>query len=300
MELRRGIIVILVITAITTVTILPCFSQEKKTEEDIWAKDEPRGPGGGPGRGGPGGGPGRGGRGGGPVRGGRGHGRFELTEDEINRILKNLQISNPTKVKELKELREKDPNQFSLELRRHGREEYGKIIRERIEKWRKERQNEFIEWLKKAAPKESRDLAKLNKTNPNLYTDKFEDVWRKYERIFEEGRRNPELSNVLLEDLKLKKTREGLVKKIKASRDERQKKLLAAELEEVVARRFDLIVRRKQIEYERLLRWLKELQDRITERKKEMNIWMDEEYKDVNVKKRMQDLFEETSGFSWD
>ena len=63
MELRRGIILILVIAAMATITISPCSSEENKTEEDIWTEDVPRGPGGGQGRGGPGGGPGRGGRG---------------------------------------------------------------------------------------------------------------------------------------------------------------------------------------------------------------------------------------------
>jgi hypothetical protein len=295
MELRRGIIVILIMAAITTATIQPCFSQEKsedkKADEDIWGEDGPRGPGGGPGRGGPGGGPGR---------GARGRGRFELTDEEVNQILKNLQESNPKKAKELIELREKDPNQFSIQLRRHGREEFGKIIRERMDKWRKERQNDFLEWLGKAVPREAQELANIKITNPNLYADKFELVWRKYERIFEEGRRNPELADVLIEDLKLKEKREELVKKIKTSRNERQKKLLIAELEEVISKRFDLIIRRKQIEYERLLRWLKELQDQITESRKKMNIWMDKGYKDENVKNRMQDLLEETPGFNWD
>ena len=292
MELRRGIIVILVMATMATVIILPCFPQEKKADQDIWGEDETRGPG----RGGPGGGPGRGG----PGRGGRGRARFELTEEEIDRVMKSLQESNPAKAKELRELREKDPNQFTAELRRHGREEFGKIIRERIDKWRKERQNDFLEWLDKAVPQKARDLAQLKQTNPSLYTEKFELVWRKYERIFEESRRNPELAQVLIEDLKLKESRVELVKKIKAARDERRKKLLIAELEEVVARRYDLIVRRRQIEYERLLRWLKELQDRVNESRKEMAIWMDEGYKDENVKKRMHDLIEETPGFSWD
>ncbi len=292
MELRRGIILILVMAAMTTVTILPCYSQEKKADEDIWTEEGPRGPGGGPGPRGPGGGPGRGGRG--------GRGRFELTDEEINRVLDNLKESNPKKAKELAELRDKNPNQFRDELRRHGREEFGKIIKGRIEKWRKERQNDFLEWLGTAVPKVSRDLAKLKDKDPDLYTKKYEIIREKYERIYEEGRRNPVLAQVLIEDIKLKETRKELVEKIKASKDERQKKLLIAELQEVVARRFDLITRRKQIEYERLLDWLERLQDQITKSRKEMSIWMDDEYKGENVKKRMQDLLEDTSGFNWD
>ena len=92
--------------------------------------------------------------------------------------------------------------------------------------------------------------------------------------------------------MKLKKTRDELVKNIKAAQSDREKKKFVAELEEVVAGRFDLIVRRKQIAYERLLRWLKEFQERLTESRGEINIWRDEKFKNDNVKKRMQDLLE--------
>jgi hypothetical protein len=287
MELRRGFIVILFIATIAAIAAVPCYSGEKKTDS-MW--DEPQGPDG-PGRGGPGRG--------GPGRGGRGRGRFELTEKEVNRIIKNLQENNPKKAKQLKELREKDPNQFNIELRRHGREEFGRIFRERFDKWRKERQNEFLKWLGETFTKDSRDLAKIKETNPNLYPDKYEMIWRKYQRIYDERRRNPELAEVLIEDFKLKETRDELLIKIKASKNEKQRGIWVAELEKVVSRRFDLIIRKRQIEYELLLQWLQELQDRITENREEINKGLNQEYKNENVKKRMKDLLE-VPGINWD
>ncbi len=282
MEFSRRIIVVLVIAAMATVTILPCPAAEKD-EKNIWTEDEPRGPGRGPGPG-----PGRGPR------------RFELTEDEIDRVMKGLKESNPEKAKELAKLREKDPNQFSFELRRHGREEFGKIIRERIDNWRKRRRAEFLESLEKLFPKEAQELAKLKDTNPDLYAEKYELALRKYGRIIEEGRRNPELAEVLIEDLKLKKRRDELLKKIRAVKSENEKKKLVVELEEVVAGRFDLIVRRKQIAYERLLRWLDELRKRLRESRGEIFKWRDEKFKNENVKQRTQDLLEEIPKFNWD
>ncbi len=289
MELSRKIILVLVIAALATVTVLPCSAAEKD-EKDIWTEGERRGPGPGPGRG-----PGQG-------RGpsGRGSRRFELTDEESDRIMKGLQESNPEKAKELAKLREKDPNQFSFELRRHGREEFGKIIRERIENYRKRRRAEFLESLAKFDPKEAQELAKLKDKNPDLYAEKYELALKKYGRIIEEGRRNPELAEVLIEDLKLKKIRDELVKRIKAVKNEREKKLLIAELDEVVAGRFDLIVRRKQIAYERLLKWLDELQKRIRESRGEIVKWRDDTFKHANVKQRMQDLLEVKPKFSWD
>jgi hypothetical protein len=289
MELTRRAILVLAIAAVAIVTVLPCSAAEKD-EKDIWTGDERRGPGPGPGRPpGPGRGPGRGSR------------RFELTDEEIDRIMKGLQESNPEKAKELARLREKDPNQFSVELRRHGSEEFGKIIRERIDNWRKRRRAEFLESLEKFAPKEAQELAKLKDTNPDLYAEKYELALKKYGRIIEEGRRNPELAEVLIEDLKLKKTRDELVKNIKAAQSDREKKKLIADLEDVVADRFDLIVRRKQIAYERLLRWLNELQKRLRESRSEISRWRDDNFKHDNVKHRIQDLIGETpTEFRWD
>ncbi len=293
MDLTRRIILMLVIAVVTGVTVAPCSAQgEKKDEKDIWTEDEQIGPRPGA-RPGPGPGPGRG-----PGRGPR---RFEPTEEEIDRIMKVLKETNPEMAKELARLREKDPNQFSIELRRHGREEFGKIIRERIDQWRERRRAEFLESLEKFDPKEARELAKLKDTNPDLYAEKYELALKKYGRIIEEGRRNPELVEVLIEDLKLKKRRDELVKNIKAAQGEREKKKLIAELEEVVAGRFDLIVRRKQIAYERLLRWLDELQKRLRESRSEISRWRDDKFKNENVKKRTQDLIGETSTeFRWD
>jgi len=123
---------------------------------------------------------------------------------------------------------------------------------------------------------------------------------KKYGRIIEEGRRNPELAEVLIEDLKLKKRRDELLKKIRTVKSESEKKKLVAELEEVVSGRFDLIVRRKQIAYERLLRWLEELRKRIRESRGEIVRWRDEKFKNENVKQRTGDLLEEIPKFNWD
>ncbi len=161
MELSHRVILVLVIAAMATVTVLPC-SADEKDEKNIWTEDGPRGPGRGP-RPGPGRGPGT----------GRGSRRFEPTDEEIDRVMKSLQESNPEKAKELAQLREKDPNQFSIELRRYGREEFGKIIRERIDNWRKRRRAEFLESLEKLVPKVAQALVKLKNTNPNLYAEKY-------------------------------------------------------------------------------------------------------------------------------
>jgi len=257
MELNRSILV-LVMAAVITVCSLPCWGAEKdqkseeQQKEDIWVEGEPRGPGRGP---------------------GRGPRRFELTDEEIDRVMKALKESDPAKAKELAELRVKDPNQFQAELRTHGREEVGKIIRERIETWRQRWRTEFLEWLQKNYRREAEELERLKQRDPDLYVDKFDLTMEKYRPIWVAVRRgNTELAEVLKEDLELKERRAELLRAIKVAKSEKEKKELTGQLQEVVSRRYDLIVKQKEIAYERLLRWLKELQNRIKKSRAEIAI----------------------------
>jgi len=277
MDLRRGFVVILIMTAITTANILPCFSQEKsedkKSEEDIW--DET----GGPGRGGPGGGPGR---------GGRGPGRYRTREEDIDRFLKELKESDPKRAKELTNLRENNPEKFREELRKTIREHWSK----RIESWRNRRRTEFIEWLGKTFPEKAQYLDKLKSTETDLYAEKYEIIRDKYWRIFEESRRNPPLAEVLVAEMELEERQEILLNKIKAAKNEREKKKLMAQLEEVVGNQYDLIIRKKQIAYEFLLKRIEELQKELNKSREEIIKWRDEKIKAQNVKERMKELTE--------
>lgn len=286
MELRRGIILILVMAAMTTVTVLPCYSQEKKAEEDIWTEDEPRGPGGGPVRGGPVGGPGR---------GGRGPGRYRTSEEEIDHFLNDLKESDPAKAKELQNLREKEPEKFRDELRKSAREQWTK----RIESWRSRWRTEFLEWLQKAVPKVARDLAKLKDTDPDLYAKKYEIIREKYRRIFEEGKRNPDLEEVLMAELELDERQEVLINKIKATKSEKEKKKLMSQLEEVVGNKYDLIIRKKFIAYEFLLKRVEELQKELSKNREEIAKWKDEKIRSQNVKERVDELTEPSRKFRW-
>ncbi|MBW7990886.1 MAG: hypothetical protein FVQ84_12840 [Planctomycetes bacterium] len=261
----------------TTVIILPCFSEEKNAEEDIWTEDEPRGPGGGPGR------------------GGRGPGRYRTREDEIDRFLKELKESDPAKAKKLVNLRKKDPEKFRDELRKSVREQWSK----RIESWRNRWRAEFLEWLGKAVPKVARDLAKLKDKDPDHYAKKYELVKEKYRRIFDESKRNPELAEVLMAELELDERQVVLLKKIKAAKSEKDKKKLMSQLEEVVGNKYDLILRKKFIGYESLLKRVEELQKELNKNREEIAKWKDEKIKAQNVKERVYELTEPSRKFRW-
>lgn len=277
------ILLILMLAAVLTVSSLPCWAQrtgeEKKEEgkEDIWTDEGPRPPGRGPRRGPP---------------------RFELTDEEVERIMKKLRQSDPAKAKELEKLRNQDPEKFQSELRSHGREEFGKIIRERINRWREKRREEFIEWLGKNYHREAAELAKL-KGKPELYWKKFELLRNKYWRIFEEEKRNPDLAEVLKEDLRLRERRDDLLRKIKTEKNEEKRKGLIGQLQEVIGNRYDLIIRQKQIANERLLKRLEELKKQIRESRDEIAESRQDKVRRENIKKRTQDLLKEIKKFKW-
>ena len=287
MKTSRTIIVFLAM-AIVVVSVLPCAAVEKKQEDEksIWVEEGPRGH-----------------RGPRELRGPRrGPGReksFELTDDEIGRIMNSLKESDPAKAKDLEKLRSEDPNRFRLELRRHGGEEFGRIVRQRIERWRNQRRDEFLQWLEKNYHNEAEGLAKLKDKDPELYNKKFDLLLRKYGPIQDEEKRSPELAEVLKEDLELRRICDELIGKIKSSKDEKEKKGLVEDLEVVVGRRYYLIIKRKQIEYERLLKRVEELQKHLKQSKAEIDEWRNENSKNENVKNRVNELLGEHS-FKWD
>jgi hypothetical protein len=273
----RGIILALATAAAVLVAVPPCRAGENNNRRDnqgIWNEGRP-------------GRPGR----------GWGQRRFELTENEIDRIMQDLEKRDPAKAKELEDLRKKNPEKFRNQLREHARDELEKIGRERWEKWLQERRAAFLGWLGENAPDESRELAGLKDADPNLYSKKYDLVRRRYWPIFDESRRNPEWAQVLLEDVKLQKRQDELVGRIKAATNKNVEKRLTDELENVVAQRYDVILRRRQMAYERLLRRLDNLKNQIKNSRNDILKYQDPKIKEENVKQRTKELLEKKKRF---
>jgi len=287
MKASYGVILVLAMAAVIMLSILPCSAQRtgEEKKEDIWREDEPTGPRPGP-RGGPRGGPGPGRR------------RLELTDDE--RIMKDLAESDPEKAKELAKLREKEPDKFKDELREVMRKQFGERIREHMDERRRKWRAGFLEWLGKNYAPVAEKLAKLKEQDPELYIKAFDRVVKKYGYIHKAWMQNPELGRVLKEKLELKEKRDRLLRRIRASKSEKDKKKLITQLEEVVSSRFDLIVREKQIAYEQLLKQLEELKKQIEESQAEVDKLMDVEFKTENVKARVEELIRRTRKIKWD
>lgn len=161
------------------------------------------------------------------------------------------------------------------------------------------RHGRYFEWLEENYTDEAEKLAELIEKDVDLYLKQLGLNLKKYGRIAEAAMENAELAEVLKEDLQLKQQRDKLLRKIRAATDDNEKKEMAKQLEEVVSSRFDLIVKRKQIEYEQMLKKLEKLKKRVEESESKVEKWKDAEFKKESVKARLGELVGETDEFRW-
>ena len=256
-----------------------------------------------------------------------------LTPAQMDHILAEIKEKNPQEANELTQLKQKDPNAFRNELRNRMREQFMSrmleqkgpqqggsagqphampgpgappkaghdmagpdFMRERVQ----ERTDEYLKCLKENYPDEATKLEQIKKDNPDQYVRALMISGKKYGRICESVKDDPNLAKVLKQQLELKDKRAELLKQIKATTDDKQKKTLTAELEQIVGQQFDLIVKRKQMAYEDLTRKLADLQKEVAQRKVEVEKWNGKDFKSQKVKERVTELVNEPEKFEWD
>jgi len=158
--------------------------------------------------------------------------------------------------------------------------------------------DEYLKWLKENYADEAEKLSELNAKDPNLYWKQLGLSLKKYGRIAEAARENPRLAEVLKKDLELKEQQDKLLGEFEAAGD-KDKEALVGSLKEVINNRFDVIVERKQIEYEELLKKLDGLKNEVETRKAKMEKWKDANFKAESVKARLEELLGKNDKFTW-
>jgi hypothetical protein len=250
---------------------------------------------------------------------------FELGPEQVEKILAQIREKDPQKADALMKLHEENPEAFMAEIRNVAREQFmarraeqGKqqprrrlggpmqegpgqgegpqMMRERMQ----ERSEEYMKWLKGTYPDEATKLEQLKEGNPEQYMRALGISGRKYGPIFQASKDNPQLVAVLKDQLALRENRTELLKQIKATTDDKQKKAIVKELEGVVSQQFDLIVKRKQLAYEDLTKKLEQLQKEVDQRKAEVEKWKGKDFKNEQVKQRINELVSETEKFEWE
>jgi len=259
--------------------------------------------------------------------------RVELSDEKIENVMDRLRADNPQEAEEMEKLRRKEPERFQDEIKKLMRKYFGRKSRglfehkgsrrgdgmgyherfgesgrrrrmarepgERLAMMR-QRHAEFIEWLKQNYPEEAERIAAMKEKNPELGMKKLSFGLKKYGRIFEASKENPTLAKVLKQDLELNKEKEKLLEKIRAAKDKDVRTELTRQLRDVLNRKFDLIVRRKEIRYESLLERLKELENHVRKSKARIEKWKDPGFKQENVKAHLKDLLDKSEQFEWD
>ena len=167
---------------------------------------------------------------------------------------------------------------------------------DKVRRRMREKHQEYVKWLEKNYPEEAEKLGQLREKKPGLYHRKCALSWKRHRRIMEEE--NPKVADVLKEDLELKKQRRKLLAGLKKTTDKNKTKDLSKQLEEIVSRRFDLIIKQKQLRYEQLSAKLEKLKVQV--KQKEAELQKDIGKKDQEVKSRLKELLEKTEEFKWD
>lgn len=264
----------------------------------------------------------------------------QMGPEQLDKMLGELRKINPQKADELAKLREENPDAFRVELHKAMREQFEQRMKEQMaepsrrrqrpevspmesgdkpkgqrpgegawmghggpemmREWMEKKHEEYINWLETNYPDEAAKLKQLKEENPEQYMRAVMVSGRKYWPIFQASKDNPELARVLKEQLAMKEHRNIILRRIKETTDEKEKKELTAELERIVGRQFDLIVRKKQLAYEDLAKKLEDLKKEVEHKKAEAEKWKSRDFKNEQVKKRVTELLSETEKFEWE
>ena len=202
-------------------------------------------------------------------------GRGQLTKERLDQIIKYTSQGKAEEEKRLRKLHEDDQKKFWDEVReffqRNRPQGNGQGPRGGG-RWREQlqrRHDEFLRWLKENYPELQKDLVRLGEDNPDEYFRRFLATRKKYESVWAVQKRHPELAAVLKEGIDLADDRDELLREIHCAGNKRRQKLIE-ELRDVVSRRFDLIVKKKRLQYRDLRRRLQRLQEELAGREQEL------------------------------
>jgi hypothetical protein len=141
-------------------------------------------------------------------------------------------------------------------------------------------------------------LKQAKEGDPDAYLRRLKESFERYGKLARAEKTNPELAKLVRQDIELKAQIEKKINEIEAVKDDKQKQKLTGELEQLVSKRFDLIVAQKQIRYQELSKRLDELNKEV--KKQESDLGKLKARKAEEVKKRVNDLVNQSEEIDWD
>lgn len=250
----------------------------------------------------------------------------ELTAEQMKSFVDGLAKEDKALVDKLNKLREDNPEKFREEVRSLMRQKAGGGPRgprgpqgsegkgpagagqggQRRGGWNHERMkaelDKYIKWLEENYPDEAKKLAVALKEGEK--TENYENYYRrfwssrrsKYGQIMDMEKRNPELAEVMKEDMSLQQSRDELVKKIRGAKGKQLAKI-KGELKKIVERRFDLIVIKKRLRYEELKKRIEQLQKEVAEQEAELGEL--KKQKATQTEERLKELIGTEEKINW-
>jgi len=228
-----------------------------------------------------------------------------MPEKRAMHMLKQIQAKDPALAKKLLEIKKTDPKKFRVELSKAAQKyNLGKGLasdghREKFKQWQKEINAEYLVWLKEKDnyPKEAARLDKIQKDNPKAFPRQIRESRKIYVPIMDMMDENPTIAKLMKEELEAKDKRGVLIKRaqslanqIKKAKGPKRDKLVK-QLKDTLSIRIDLIVVLHKIQYEILEEKIRQLNEQIAERKKDVEKFVQK--KDEEIAKRMKRLLEE-------
>ncbi len=256
---------------------------------------------------------------------GKKQGERRISEEQIKGIMRRIAENNPEKAEHLRQLREKNPQEFREQMRlligargnrddnrtrgQHSGQSKGEKGKEGMPGMRTpgrgggfgrrmaERHDEYVKWFKKEFPEKAQKMEALREKYPEKYMKLMQVGQKKYSPIMRAQKSNPELAKVLKEDILLQSQRDQLLKELRSA-DKKESKALRKELKEIVSSRFDIIVRKKQLHYEDMLKKLQALEKKVNKQQAEVESLKDK--KNETIEQRIEELVGKTEKISWD
>jgi hypothetical protein len=241
-----------------------------------------------------------------------------FSPEQVERMLERIRRIDPQAADRLQKLHDEDPDAFMKETREymhaHRQEIFperrpqgpqegqglehrgGPEWQERMKEMQKKHE-EYLNWLKENYPAEANELEQVRQENPGLYIQRVMKSGRKYGPVAAAAKNNPALAEVLKQDIELKDQRDQILMKLQSAKPE-DKEALTIQLKDVVSKRFDLIIKRRQLQQQELLKRLEDLKKQVKDSEKELEQW--NASKDKEVDARVKELLNQTEKFHWD
>ena len=238
-------------------------------------------------------------------------GSVVLTERRINQFIERLSKTNPNRANDLAALRIAHPERFHRQIRDEMAKRFFLSTRSSAEAKSKPaatpqsasrpeqtggavqaKHKELIAWLEKNFPQQAEEL----KAKPSPSSERIAELLNRYEPVMRAERGNPPLAAAMKEDIAAQMQSDELLMDLQDA-TEKEREAIIKELNALTSTRFDLIVRKREIQYDQLRSRLEKLQRDLDNQKTELDKLKGN--KEKTIKDRVEELVERTQKTNW-